>query len=65
MSDKLIPRQAWLRDRVKHTLDVLEIFNSKEDWEAYMNIAADLARELLWTVKEWNKCYIDKEKCDE
>lgn len=58
---RLIPRHEWLRDRIKHILNVLSDSTDNDDWQEYMSKISNLAYELNWACTEWEKCYKDEE----
>lgn len=57
----LIPRQAWLRQRVIECVDALRRMEDLENWDAYRMVAKTLADELTYAVTEWEKYYNDNQ----
>lgn len=54
---KLIPRQQWLKDRVKSCINELKELESIRDWDTYKLLAFKLSNELHYAVLEWEKYY--------
>ena len=59
---RLVPPHIWLRNRVSETISALSRLKEIEDWDEYKINAFELAKELIYSVGEWDKYYTEMDE---
>lgn len=57
----IIARHFWLKDRIRHCIFALQRIEETKDWDLYLEQSLNLANEIKYAAKEWEKYYHDNQ----